>query len=295
MKRPLYVVDAFTDKPLAGNAAAVVLDGADLESKDMQRIAAQMRHSETAFPLPARDPTTAFHLRWFTPVSEVAFCGHATLATLHAMVEEAKRLRAPSQLAFTCKAGRLRVELGRDEFKRLRILIETPAATFQQLTLDPELLAVLGLVPEALDPNLLPQRALGGNANLHLGLRERSMLAKARPDFKALAAYCRAHKLAGVCLYVATPEKGFDAALRYFAPAEGVDEDPVTGSACGQLGVLLQLKLPEEMPRKLLFSQNTGRVELEIRPEATPGDIRAWIGGAAVTVVRGELDLRSSR
>src|SRR6478736_5315059 len=118
MKRPLYLVDAFTAEALRGNTAAVVLDGTDLDDKTMQRIAAELKHSETAFPLPAREPGASFHLRWFTPTNEVVFCGHATLASIRVLVEEAGRIRVPAtgivRTAFTSKAGLLRVELWRD-------------------------------------------------------------------------------------------------------------------------------------------------------------------------------------
>ena len=95
MRRPCYIVDSFAAHALVGNPAGVVLDGADLDAKTMQRIANELKHSETAFPLPAREPTAALHLRWFTPEAEVAFCGHATLATFHVLVEEARRIRVP--------------------------------------------------------------------------------------------------------------------------------------------------------------------------------------------------------
>ncbi|TMB37010.1 MAG: PhzF family phenazine biosynthesis protein [Deltaproteobacteria bacterium] len=134
MRRPCYVVDSFAAQALAGNPAGVLLDGADLDSRSMQRIAGELKHSETAFPLPAREPTAALHLRWFTPESEVAFCGHATLAAFHVLVEEARRIRVPdggvTRTAFTCKSGKLNVELSRREGK-LRILIETPASRFE--------------------------------------------------------------------------------------------------------------------------------------------------------------------
>ena len=85
MKRPCYVVDSFSPRPLAGNSAGVVLDASDLATAELQRIAGELKHAETAFPLPAREPQAAFHLRWFTPFTEVRFCGHATLATLHVL------------------------------------------------------------------------------------------------------------------------------------------------------------------------------------------------------------------
>src|SRR2546423_14345890 len=134
MRRPCYIVDSFAAHALAGNPAGVVLDGADLDAQTMQRISNELKHSETAFPLPAREPTAALHLRWFTPQAEVAFCGHATLATFHVLVEEAQRIRVPetglTRSAFTCKSGRLNVELSRRAGK-LRILVETPARRFE--------------------------------------------------------------------------------------------------------------------------------------------------------------------
>src|ERR1700682_2867383 len=135
MRRPCYVVDSFAAHALAGNPAGVLLDGAELDANTMQRIASELKHSETVFPLPAREPTAAFHLRWFTPESEVAFCGHATLAAFHVLVEEARRVRVPdsgvTRTAFTCKSGRLNVELSRAAHGKLRILIETPRSRFE--------------------------------------------------------------------------------------------------------------------------------------------------------------------
>src|ERR687885_2652111 len=118
MRRACYVVDSFAPRRLVGNPAGVLLDGADLDAASMKRIAAELKHSETAFPLPAREPTASLHLRWFTPESEVAFCGHATLAAFHVLVEEARRIRVPeggvTRTAFTCKSGKLTVELSRN-------------------------------------------------------------------------------------------------------------------------------------------------------------------------------------
>src|SRR3979409_2710753 len=115
MRRPRYVVDASGAHPRASKPAGVLLAGAEVDGKTMQRIANELKHSETAFPLPAREPACAFHLRWFTPESEVAFCGHATLAAFHVLVEEAKRIRVPDKgivrTSFTCRSGKLSAEL----------------------------------------------------------------------------------------------------------------------------------------------------------------------------------------
>lgn len=303
MRKPCYVVDAFTATPLAGNPAGVVLEAADLPSSRLQRIAAELRHSETAFPLPARDPLAQLHLRWFTPETEVAFCGHATLAALHVLVEEAQRIRVPdgktTHLAFTCKAGKLRAELSRDEGV-LRILIETPRCGFEPQPVDAEVLAALGLVPEVLDPKLLPRRSVSPEPNFWLAVRDRETLARVRPDAAALVEAGRRLNVVGFCAFVEHPAAGVDAAVRCFFPAQGILEDPVTGMAAGQLGALLQDVLPEQLPRRLVFTQGDelqrpGRVAVEVRPEAEPGQVRAWIGGRATVVLRGELDLGSAR
>jgi PhzF family phenazine biosynthesis protein len=294
------VVDAFSAEPLAGNSAGVLLDGADLESRVLQRVANELKHSETAFPLPARDPLSALHLRWFTPEAEVAFCGHATLAAFHVLVEEARRIRVAdhgvTRTSFTCRSGKLNVELSRGAGRKLRILIETPASKFEPMQVPAEVVTALGLVPEALDPKSPPQKSAILEGNLYLAVRDRDALARCRPDAPALVALGKQLGVAGFVVYSVNPKAGVDAAVRCFFPGYGILEDPVTGSAAGQLGVLLQDALPEAMPRKLVFTQGDemnrpGRVEVEVRPESEPGRVRGWIGGNAVTVLRGEMDL----
>lgn len=298
MRKPCYVVDSFSGTPFAGNPAGVVLEGADLSSEQMRRIAAELRHSETAFPLPAREPTAQLHMRWFSPTVEVAFCGHATLAALHVLVE-AQRLRVQegkvTHLAFTCKAGKLRAELSRGG-QGVRILIETPRCAFEPQPVDAAVLAALGLVPEVLHPAFGPRRSASAESNLWLAVRDREALARIRPDAAALIDAGRTLGVFGFCVFAPDPAASIDAAVRCFFPAQGILEDPVTGMAAGQLGLLLQDLLPEQLPRRLVFTQGDevsrpGRVEVELRPEAQPGDVRAWIGGRAVTVLRGELDL----
>src|SRR5438477_9272016 len=221
MRRPCYIVDSFAAHALAGNPAGVVLDGADLDAKTMQRVANELKHSETAFPLPAREPTAALHLRWFTPEAEVAFCGHATLAAFHVLVEEARRIRVPesgvTRTAFTCKSGRLNVELSRDK-GRLRVLIETPASRFEPLQLPPEVVTALGLVPEVLDAKVAPQKSAILEGNLYLAVRDREALARCKPDADALHALGKQLGVAGFVVFTLNPHEGVDAAVRCFFP-----------------------------------------------------------------------------
>ena len=305
-KRPVYVVDAFTDEALRGNPAGVVLDAGALEPALMQRIAAELRHSETVFVSGARDPAASFHLRWFTPMAEVRFCGHATLAAIKVLVDEAQRLViAPGKTvhtAFTSLSGVLRVELARDVKGKLSIRFETPPSAFANHIVDEALLTSLGLIAEVLDPQCVPRRSLASHAaegNLYLCVRERDALTRVKSDPPALRDALHAARAAGVVVFTRKPEAGLDAALRCFFPdylPGGAEEDPVTGSACGQLACLIQELFPEEMPRQLRFAQGdelgrAGRVDLIVRPELTPGQIRAFAGGDATIVIRGELDL----
>ena len=299
MKRPCYVVDAFSSRALAGNSAAVVLDARDLPSAELQRIAGELKHAETAFPLPAREPQAAFHLRWFTPFCEVRFCGHATLAALHVLVEEAQRIRVPAhgitRVSFSCKAGLLGAELSREQGS-LRALFETPPTRFAPHLVDGALLAALNLVPEMLDPRFPPHRALSEEGNLYLCLRDREALARVRGDAGALPAIAERLGIVGFVPFARSPEPGVDAALRAIFADYGVSEDPVTGSASGHLALLLQQLDPAEVPRKLVFTQGDelgrpGRIAIELRPGPAPSDLRAWIGGPATVILRGELDL----
>jgi trans-2,3-dihydro-3-hydroxyanthranilate isomerase len=299
VKRPCYVVDAFAARPLEGNSAAVVLDASDLPAAELQGIAGEMKHAETAFPLPAREPQAAFHLRWFTPFTEVRFCGHATLATLHVLALEAQRIRVPAQgtarVAFTCKAGLFHAELSR-QGGQLRAVFETPPTRFAPQQVDAALLAALNLVPEMLDPRIPPHRAVSEEGNLYLCVRGRGALARVRGDPGALPGIAERLGVVGFVPFALAPGDGVDAALRAVFADFGVAEDPVTGSASGHLALLLHQFVPGELPRKLFFTQGDelrrpGRIEIELRPGPDPSDLRAWITGPATVILRGELDL----
>ncbi|MGZ6125456.1 MAG: PhzF family phenazine biosynthesis protein, partial [Myxococcales bacterium] len=170
------------------------------------------------------------------------------------------------------------------------------ASRFEPATVPGELLTALGIVPEELDPRLPPRKSTILEGNLYLAVRDRDALARCRPDGAALDELGRKLGAAGCVVYTLDPQPGVDAAMRCFFPGYGILEDPVTGSAAGQLGALLQLVRPAEMPRRLLFTQGDemgrpGRIEVQVRPEAEPGKVRGWIGGDAVTILRGELQL----
>jgi PhzF family phenazine biosynthesis protein len=205
---------------------------------------------------------------------------------------------------YSTQSTNLRAELWRDEKGRLQTRFEAPPSVFIDHLVTDELVTALGLIPEVLDPKCLPRRALGVNPHdgtLFVCVREPETLQRLRVDKAALADALGAAQAGGIVVYARHPAEGVDAALRcYFSdfmPGLAI-EDPVTGSAVGQLACLLQYLFPETMPRAMRFTQGDevgrpGRIDVDIRPELVPGQIRAFIGGSARVVLRGELDLRA--
>ncbi len=205
MRIPYFVVDAFATGPFTGNPAGVCALPTWLPDALLQAIAAENNLSETAFFVRGGDH---YALRWFTPAVEVDLCGHATLAAAHVLFthlgEEAPRLefRSHSGPLFAERQGAL-------------IALDFPGLPPRPIAMDDALVAALGLTPVALlrDEDLLAI------------LPDAESVRRLRPDMAALAALdCRG-------LIVSAPGEDCDFVSRFFAPAVGIDEDPVTGSA----------------------------------------------------------------
>lgn len=207
MKLQLYQVDAFTDRVFGGNPAAVVPLQRWLPVPVMQDIAAENNLSETAFFVP-RGPGE-YQLRWFTPTTEVDLCGHATLAAawvlFHILAEQSEPVR------FHTLSGELRVRRNQE-----RLVLDFPARPATPVPADSAVLAALGL-PAA--------RAMLQARDLVVVLDSAAQVQALAPDFAAL----RQMNYFAVC--VTAPGDDCDFVSRFFAPAQGIDEDPVTGSA----------------------------------------------------------------
>ena len=287
-------VDAFTTTPFAGNPAGVVLDADGLDGPAMQRIAAEMNVSETAFLSEARDPGADHRLRWFTPAREVAFCGHATVATAHALVEAGRA--GDGRLVFETLGGPLPVTLEpTPPPPRARVWLEpalpvcTPFPGALRRILEPlglEACADWALAVVTSDGDLLVPAA---------GLEVVHALA---PDLRGLAAAAGAYGLRGVCVVaLAGVERGSRTHARFFAPHYGIPEDPVTGSVHAAIPVWLWEAGHLPGRGRLRFTAEQGdamgrpgrlAVELDIR-DGRPTSVR--VGGEAVTVLSGSLHL----
>ena len=267
----MLVVDAFTGRPFSGNPAGVCLLDAPADPAWMQRVAAEMRHSETAFVrLLPDDPGADFELRWFTPRVEVALCGHATLAAAHALYETGT-VPADRPIRFrTVRSGVLTVRGGANGLLEM----DFPA--------DP---AVPVPVPEGL------AAALGGAVPVWTGRNaQNDLLVEVSgeetvrglaPDIAALAVYDA--RVVIVTAAAERPGAEYDFVSRVFGPRVGVDEDPVTGSAHCALAPFWSDRLRRGALRGRQVSSRGGTVHTRLS-----GD-RVVLAGDAVTVLEGEL------
>ncbi len=264
MNRPgaaVFVVDAFTQRPLAGNPAAVVLLDGRTDSAWMQAVAAEMNLSETAFCAPDGD---IWDLRWFTPVAEVDLCGHATLASAHVLWEQGA-VRAGAPVAFDTASGRLVATPD-----GARITMDFPAEPPVEGEAPPELLAALGVDPVATARNRL---------DWLVQVASEAEVTAARPQLDQLAGV----DARGAIITAAAEQPGADFVSRFFAPAVGVPEDPVTGSAHCALGPWWAQRLGRAALVGRQLSPRGGIVTVRV-----DGD-RVHLGGHAVTVVAGRL------
>ena len=261
MTLPLFIVDAFTDRPFSGNPAGVVLLPGPADPGWMQSVAAELRHSETAF-LYAGDG--AWTLRWFTPAAEVRLCGHATLAAAH-VLWSAGQANAAAAVEFDTASGRLTARR-HHEFVEL----DFPAQPATAAPAPPGLLESVGVEPTAVASN---------GTDWLLELADEPSVLAVTPDFGRLAEV----DARGVMITAASQRSGVDFVSRWFGPAVGVDEDPVTGSAHCALGPWWAVRLGRDELVGYQASPRGGTVRVRVAGE------RVRLAGSAVTVVAGQL------
>ncbi len=265
----IHVVDAFADRPFAGNAAAVCVLAEAAEPSWMQRVAMEMNLSETAFPRPVGEDDADFELRWFTPRVEVALCGHATLGAAHVLYETGA------------------VPAGRPiRFRTLHSGVLTVRREGGLLAMD-----FPACPPEPIDPPGGLAEALGatpvwtGRSSQDDVLAVFADAADVRALSPDLAALGRIHAR-GICATAEDTE--YDFVSRFFAPAVGIPEDPVTGSAHCMLAPYWAGRLGRAELRGHQASERGGEVRVVAR-----GD-RVTLMGAAITVLDGVLRVEPS-
>lgn len=261
MSIPIVQIDAFSDRPFSGNPAAVCLLPEAKQDSWMQKVAAEMNLSETAFLLPQSD---GYNLRWFTPKAEVKLCGHATLASAFFLWSEG-HLAKDKEARFYTKSGLLTATYT-DGWITLNFPVQPP----QETTPPPNLIEALGVTPTYIGKN---------EVYYLIEVESEKIIQNLKPNFSLL----KTVDCTGVIVTSPSENPKYDFISRFFAPQVGIDEDPVTGSAHCSLTPFWS----DRLSKKDLFAY-----------QASPrgGDIRCrWKGervllsGQAITVMRGKL------
>jgi PhzF family phenazine biosynthesis protein len=261
MGLPLFLVDAFTEHAFAGNPAAVCMLPAWKDDSWLGAVASEMNLSETAFLVKNAD---GYDLRWFTPKVEVELCGHATLAPAHVLWEQgmAKPLE---EIRFSTKSGILKAKRNGQDIE-----LDFPLKQEEPAKAPPGLADALGVQPLYVGKNQF---------DYLVEVESEAVLRGMAPDFKRLATI----PVRGTIVTCKSASPKFDFMSRFFAPASGVDEDPVTGSAHCCLAAYWQKRLGKSEFVAFQASKRGGVVKVRVDKG------RALLGGKAVIVARGEL------
>ncbi len=280
----IYQIDSFTKNIFHGNPAGVILNN-NLNENQKKLLAREMNLSETAFISDSK--IANYKLQWFTPSAEVDLCGHATIASLH-FLYEVRKLSDGQTITFETKSGILKCFVNDAKYFMQIPIVEMIEFEGRK----EEIINALGI--ERTDVSDLPFILLS-NGYLFIQVNSLNTLWNLNPDFKALKQLSEIKKeFSDVAVFTTqTIDESSSAHLRFFAPADGIDEDPVTGSACGPLLlVMLKLGLIKEYKddKKIIFEQGDvlnrkGRVG--VRYNSVNNEL--YISGEAVTVMKGKL------
>ncbi|MEE1928579.1 PhzF family phenazine biosynthesis isomerase [Streptomyces sp. TRM 70351] len=279
---------AFSAVPEGGNPAGVVLDAAGMDDAAMLAVAARVGYSETAFVTPPPEGLAApegrgFTLRFFSPVAEVPFCGHATVATAAALAART----GPGELVFATPAGTVPVSVAGTEAGGPRVTLGSVAPHTEDIAgadVAP-FLDALGWRPQELDASLPPRIAYAGARHLVLAAATRERLARLSYDFDRLRALMLARDLTTLQLVWRDTRDATVFHVRDPFPVGGVVEDPATGAAAAALGgYLRELGLvPDDARLTLHQGVELGRPS-ELTVELRQGDTRVYVSGAAVPI-----------
>ena len=259
---PIHTVDAFTTAAFAGNPAAVCLLEAPAPEPWMRAVAREMNLSETAF---VHREGGHFRLRWFTPAKEVVLCGHATLASAHVLWTEGW-LRQDEEASFETLSGRLTCRREGDA-----IAMDFPANPGSPAAAPEGLWEALGIAPCPV---------LRNHLDYLMVVTDEATVRSIRPDFAALARMGDVH---GFVVTAPAKDSAFDYVCRYFVPAFGIDEDPVTGSIQTMLGPYWCDRLGKREVRAYQASARGGSMRVRL------AGARVVLTGNAVTTVKGTL------
>jgi PhzF family phenazine biosynthesis protein len=287
--RRFLQVDVFSKRPGCGNPLAVVLDAEGLGTEQMQAIAAWTNLVETTFVLPPSQASADYRVRIFTPQREIPFAGHPSLGTAHALLVSKQLEQKNAEVIQECSAGLIPIRIETSRKFRRRLFFRAPAVKHIQ-TLDeqsPETTAVFSTLALG---KLRPSLVEGGRKWWMAEMRDESALRSLQVNHAAIMALSRASDSMGLCVFARCVNQDYQLAVRAFAPAFGIQEDPASGAANATIAAyLLDSGALNEIGHNYRVSQ--GR---EMGHDATI-DLRAtqqddiWVGGECQTVIQGNL------
>jgi len=264
---PYFVIDAFTNKPFSGNPAAVVILEESKTDEWLQQVAAEFNLSETAFLW--HQENNQWQLRWFTPKCEVKLCGHATLASAHALSRDLGF--AQDEFLFSTLSGVLAAK------------INSTSITLSFPKIEPKLFSRIHLHKDDVgikQLNLDFVACYQAGDDIIIEASNEDEVLNHNPEIEKLARI----EARGIILTAPSKNSDRDFVSRFFAPRAGINEDPVTGSAHCSLAVLWSKKLEKSLLRAEQLSERRGFLELEVQKE------NIAITGEALTFAKGNLN-----
>lgn len=296
-KYNLYQIDSFTKEKFTGNPAGVITNADGLTLDDMQKIARELNNSETAFIFSSNSNEYDAHIRFFTPTNEVPICGHATIAAHYARAVENKL--QTSRVYHKTGAGILPVDIIKEneDYKIVMTQGKIEFGTIIDGTNKEELLAALNIKNSDLLENYEVEIVSTGHSKVMVGMKSIKTLNKMRPNYEALSVLSKIIKCNGYYVFtVNSQESDILVHGRMFAPAIGINEDPVTGNANGPLGAyLVHHNLVKHNNSLLKFKamqgeaiKRPGIIEVEVKIEdKEPVEVK--ISGNAVIIFDSKL------
>lgn len=284
-------VDVFTTQPFKGNPVAVVMDGASLSTAQMQAIANWTNLSETTFVLPAERSQADYRVRIFTPNSELPFAGHPTIGTAYALLEAGIISANQGRIVQECGAGLINLTVQEMPAGSYSIAFELPEPVITLLD-DAQIDRLERILGISVDRQLTPALIDVGARWIVAHVGDAASVLTIQPDFAHMQIQDRDMQITGVTIYGSYPEQNnARIEVRSFAPAHGINEDPVCGSGNGSVAAFIRyhgLKLPDNtmiQSTQGIMVGRQGQIELQILPD------QIIVGGSAVTCIDGVITL----
>ncbi|MBT2720859.1 MULTISPECIES: PhzF family phenazine biosynthesis protein [unclassified Bacillus (in: firmicutes)] len=294
---PVYHIDAFTDVSFGGNPAGVIPDAKNLREEDMKKIANELNLPESVFLMASSHPHADFKVKYFTPLEEINFCGHATIGLSWLLGTKYNWLNKADQIVFETNVGLIPVKWIKENNQLISVSMTQIAPKVKEIEINKDTLAQLvGIQTTDLDERYPIKLSNTGNWHLLVPVKTRKAIDLAEPQLKELGSMNREHNISTTHLFTFDTNGEFDIYTRDFAPGIGINEDPVTGAANGALAGYLFLEgfLSKKQPHQLKIGQGhaigrPGTLYITIHSENNEPIID--VAGTAVITIEGNINI----